>query len=281
MVFVLTPALLLECFVANDKVKLSGLIYLGVGMGFLISGFLVEHSSLQFKSEKRWFPLAILSLLLMIYSVVQYIKIRTPIPVGNKNQKNQNQKLFERKTRALFLAYAGAGLGYIIPMTFLPTLVHEILPGEIISASDVWIVISISCVLFTPFWNWMGNYFNDRISLIFSYCVQSIGVGLLAIYPSILGIIVCAILIGGSFLASVMCTQRLARFFLPTQGPKISALLITIYAGSQLVGPWISKLWIQNGGSLLQCFSISLAAFLWGVFWSVKIPDFNVLYKNE
>lgn len=279
VVFVLAPALLLEWFVSHNKTKLSGLVYLGVGIGLLATGFLIEYSSSHFKSEKRWIPIAILSVLLTLYSIVQYIRIQ--IPPNGKQKKSRNQKLFYRRTIPLFLAYIGAGLGYIIPMTFLPTLVQKSLSNKIISSSDIWIITSVACILFIPFWNWIGYRYSDRLSLIYSYFAQSIGVALLVTYPSVLGIVACAVLVGGSFLGSVMSTQRLARSFFPEQGPKVSALLVTIYAGSQLISPWMTKLWIQNGGSLLQCFFIGLIAFVWGLFWAIKIPNSNATVANR
>src|SRR5690606_24926571 len=82
----------------------------------------------------------------------------------------------------------------------------------------------------------------------------------------------CAVLVGSSFVGSVMCTQRLARYFQPHQGPRLSAAIIALYAGSQLIGPWLAKVWIEYGGTLLQSFAVGLGVFVWGLFWTLRTP---------
>src|SRR5690606_13653686 len=117
-------------------------------------------------------------------------------------------------------------------------------------------------------WNGIGHRFGDRISLIYTYILQALGLGSILLFPSTWGIIICAIFIGGSFLGSVMCTPRLDRYLQPHQGPRFSAALIAIYAGSQLIGARVATVWIEHVGTLLQSFAVGLGAFIWGLFWT-------------
>src|SRR5690606_12739555 len=134
--------------------------------------------------------------------------------------------------------------GYILPMTFLPALAHVTLSEGSIGVRIVWVITSISCLLFIPLWNWIEHLYGDRLSLIYTYISQGLGVAAVLFIPSGVGIIACAVLVGSSFVGSVMCTQRLARYFQPHQGPRLSAAMIALYAGSQLVGPWLAKVWM-------------------------------------
>lgn len=272
IVFVLAPALLLEWLIMHNKAHLSGLVYFGVGIGLLVGGVLVDSTASFFKAEYRWIPIAVVSLFLAIYSSIRFFALNVQ-PVAYTGTTNKGKaKLFDRRSTPLFLSYIGAGLGYILPMTFLPTLAHDTLTADSLLVKNVWVITSISSLLFIPLWNGLGHRFGDRISLIYTYVLQGLGVAAILFLPSAAGVLVCAVLIGGSFLGSVMCTQRLARYFQPHQGPRLSAALIAIYAGSQLIGPWLAKLWIQQGGTLQQSFAVGLGAFIWGLFWTLRTP---------
>ena len=175
-------------------------------------------------------------------------------------------------TRLSGLVYFGVGLGYILPMTFLPALAHQVGGDHGFLVKNVWLITSLSCSLFIPIWNSLGARCGDRQALLGSYWIQGLGALLVLVMPNIWGVLACAIFVGAGFLGSVMCTQRLARFFQPHQGPKLSAAMITIYAGAQLFGPWMAKFWIEHGGSLQQSFAVGVLAFIWGLFWTWRTP---------
>lgn len=274
IVFVLAPALLLEWLIMHNKPQLSGLVYFGVAIGLLAGGILVDATSTFFYAESRWIPVALVSLTLAIYSGMRFLEIKTqPVGYMDKDSKTISKpKLFDKRSTPLFLSYVGAGLGYILPMTFLPALAHDTMPEGSIWVKNVWVITSISCLLFIPLWNWIGHRYGDRLSLIYTYILQGLGVAAVLLMPSSIGVITCAVLVGSSFVGSVMCTQRLARYFQPHQGPRLSAAMITLYAGSQLIGPWLAKVWIEHGGTLLQSFAVGLGAFIWGLFWTWRTP---------
>ncbi len=274
IVFVLAPALLLEWLIMHNKAHLSGLVYFGVAIGLLAGGILVDSTAASFKAENRWIPIALVSLTLAIYSGMRFLEIKTQsVGYHDKDSKMISKpKLFDNRSTPLFLSYVGAGLGYILPMTFLPALAHDTISENGIWVRNVWVITSISCLLFIPLWNWIGHRYGDRLSLIYTYILQGLGVAAVLFIPSAIGVIACAVLVGSSFVGTVMCTQRLARYFQPHQGPRLSAAMIALYAGSQLIGPWLAKMWIEHGGTLLQSFAVGLGAFIWGLFWAWRTP---------
>ncbi|ENV32801.1 YbfB/YjiJ family MFS transporter [Acinetobacter gerneri] len=280
IVFVLAPALVLEWLHEKGKSNLSGLVYFGVSGGLILSGILVSAFADMFHAQSRWIPIAIAAIPMTIYSLYYLAKIQLqPNPHladKTKTEASTNTKtktaLFDRNSTPLFLAYIGAGLGYILPMTFLPTLSHSVLHEGSFIANNIWVITSLSSLIFTVFWNQIGAKFGDRFAISLSYWVQGFGVLAVLIFPNTFGILICAIFVGAGFLGSVMCTQRLARYFQPHQGPKLSAAMITIYAGAQLFGPGLAKWMMQNGASLTQSFLIGLIAFIWGIIWMFFVP---------
>ncbi len=277
VVFVIAPALLLEWLHEKGKSSLSGWVYFGVSGGLILSGILVSIFSNMFHAQARWIPIAITAIPLTIYSFYYLSKIKIQPIV--KHHINQKTALFDRNSTPLFLAYIGAGLGYILPMTFLPTLAHDLIHQQSFIANNIWVITSLSSLIFTLFWNQLGAKYSDRFAIIFSYWVQGIGILSVLIFPNMFGILFCAIFVGSGFVGSVMCTQRLARFFQPHQGPKLSAALIAIYAGAQLLGPPLAKLMMKHGASLSLSFGIGLIAFIWGIFWMFWVPKLEKYKK--
>ncbi|GAA5015718.1 YbfB/YjiJ family MFS transporter [Acinetobacter puyangensis] len=272
IVFVLAPSLILEWLVTHQKTHLSGLVYLGVSIGLILDSILIDWTANLFTGAMRWLPVAFFSIPLTLYSVfyLNQIVIQPPHSSG----VSSSQKLFDHNTTPLFIAYAGAGLGYILPMTFLPTLAHDVASQHAFWVKNVWLVTALACLIFLPFWNWLGAKFTDCFALLGSYLMQIIGVAGVLIFPNIFGILICAIFMGASFMGTVVSSQRIAKFFQPQQGAKLYALLISLYAGTQLLGPWLAKLYIQNGGTLLHSFSFGLIALIWGFIWTFKVPKY-------
>lgn len=270
LVFVLVPALILEWLAEHHKTQLSGLMFTGVSIGLILDSILIDWSSAWFSGQLRWIPIGLMALPLALFSVWQLKKITLS---SRPTVVIRSSRLLDRNSTPLFIGYAGAGLGYILPMTFLPTLAHELIRNQPFILTNIWLITALSCLILLPFWNKLGASTNDRFALICSYIVQILSLIAVLIFHNAIGVVICAILMGGSFMGTVVCSQRIARIFQPHQGPKLYAALISLYAGTQLIGPWLAKLWIDHGGTLLQSFYMGLAALIWGLLWTLRTPN--------
>lgn len=270
LVFVLVPALILEWLAEHHKTQLSGLMFTGVSIGLILDSILIDWSSAWFSGQLRWIPIGLVALPLALFSVWQLKKITLS---SRPTVVIRSSRLLDPNSTPLFIGYAGAGLGYILPMTFLPTLAHELIRNQPFILTNIWLITALSCLILLPFWNKLGASTNDRFALICSYIVQILSLIAVLIFHNAIGVVICAILMGGSFMGTVVCSQRIARIFQPHQGPKLYAALISLYAGTQLIGPWLAKLWIDHGGTLLQSFYMGLAALIWGLLWTLRTPN--------
>lgn len=270
LVFVLVPALILEWLAEHHKTQLSGLMFTGVSIGLILDSILIDWSSAWFSGQLRWIPIGLVALPLALFSVWQLKKITLS---SHPTVVIRSSRLLDQNSTPLFIGYAGAGLGYILPMTFLPTLAHELIRNQPFILTNIWLITALSCLILLPFWNKLGASTNDRFALICSYIVQILSLIAVLIFHNAIGVVICAILMGGSFMGTVVCSQRIARIFQPHQGPKLYAALISLYAGTQLIGPWLAKLWIDHGGTLLQSFYMGLAALIWGLLWTLRTPN--------
>lgn len=271
VVFVLAPALVLEWLAWRQRSNLSGWVYLGVALGLLLSNGLANWPAQHLDGAARWLPMAAVALPLAVVSAWKLGTMR--VAPKARLELPPATPLFDRASTPLFLAYVGAGLGYILPVTFLPTLAKAQLQAGDPLIVGAWRWTAMACVLSVPLWNYLGARLGDRHALMWSYALQAVGAAAPLLWPGRVGILLCALLVGVTFLGSVMLTQRLARTLQPHQGPKLSAALIALYGGAQLTGPWLAGLWIAQGGSLTQSFAIGAGALIWGLVWSYLIPE--------
>lgn len=273
IVFVQAPAFILEWLARHGRASASGLVYLGVGAGLLVSSGLVSLPADYLSGAQRWWPAFFLSVPLAIWGWRQLMRIEIAPPIAtNPDEAPPSSKLLDKNSTPLFLSYAGAGMGYILPMTFLPTLAAQMpeIPQSIVSYS--WLVVALATLPAPWIWNRAGGKLGDAVALRVNYLVQLAGVLAVLLLPGSIGVLLCALLVGGTFLGTVLLSQRLARTLHPHQGPRLSAALVALYSVTQLGGPWLTKLWLNAGGSLHGAFWLGAGALVWGFAWAMLVP---------
>lgn len=273
LVFVQAPSLILEWLARHRRVSSSGLVYLGVGVGMILSSLLVSLSNGVLEGADRWWPAALLSIPLAWWGWWRLARLDMPEAEPTEESVHvPSGRLLDRASTPLFLSYAGAGMGYILPMTFLPMVASlQVDPSDFLIESS-WLVVALATLPSPWLWNRLGALLGDILALRLSYVAQLAGVLAALLLPGAPGILLCGVLVGGTFLGTVLLTQRLARALHPHQGPRLSAALIALYSLTQLVGPWLTGVWLNMGGSLHSAFWLGAGALLWGLIWMLLVP---------
>lgn len=273
VVFVQAPALVLEWLARHGLTALSGLMYFGVGAGLLLTNVLAGLPAESLHGSARWWPMALAAVPLAWWSARQLGRLDGP-QAGTPGHAAAHRAtpLLDRASLPVFMAYAGAGLGYILPTTFLPVVAHEQLPAGHWLQSGAWLVLAASTLAAAWLWNRLGSRLGDRNALVLNYVLQGIGVAGPLLWPGVPGVFACALLVGGTFLGSVLLTQRLGRALHPHQGPRLSAALITLYGFAQLTGPWLARLWLERGGSMSDTYWLGVGALVWATLWTLRTP---------
>ncbi len=273
VIFVQAPALILEWLVLRKRASLSGLVYIGVGVGLLVSSGLVTGSATMLEGAERWWPAALLSIPLAWWGVVQLRRLEVPVRQhDDSGQIVTNTPLLDRASVPLFLSYAGAGLGYILPMTFLPLLAKLTLPQGHGLLDGTWVVVALFTIPAPWLWNKLGSLMGDLPALRLNFIIQLLGVLAAVIWPGPVGLVLCAALVGSTFLGTVLLTQRIGRALHPHQGPRLSAAMVALYGFTQMVGPWLTKQWLDAGGTLGSAFGIGVAALVFGLAFAFFVP---------
>lgn len=273
VVFVQAPALILEWLVLRNRSSMSGLVYIGVGLGLLVSSGLVTGSAGWLEGAARWWPVALVSIPLAIWGGLRLYRLEVPDQApDNDGRVVTTTPLIDRASIPLFLSYGGAGLGYILPMTFLPLLAKlQLEPGHWL-LNGTWLIVALFTIPAAWLWNKLGTKLGDIPALKLNFLIQLVGVLAAILWPGAVGLILCAALVGSTFLGTVLLTQRLGRALHPHQGPRLSAAMVALYGFTQMVGPWLTKQWLDAGGTLLSAFGIGVGALAFGLIFIFFVP---------
>lgn len=273
VVFVQAPALILEWLVLRNRSSMSGLVYIGVGLGLLVSSGLVTGSAGWLEGAARWWPVALVSIPLAIWGGLRLYRLEVPDQApDNDGRVVTTTPLIDRASIPLFLSYGGAGLGYILPMTFLPLLAKlQLEPGHWL-LNGTWLIVALFTIPAAWLWNKLGTKLGDIPALKLNFLIQLAGVLAAILWPGAVGLILCAALVGSTFLGTVLLTQRLGRALHPHQGPRLSAAMVALYGFTQMVGPWLTKQWLDAGGTLLSAFGIGVGALAFGLIFIFFVP---------
>ena len=275
IVFVQAPSLILEWLARHGRAAASGLVYLGVGAGLLVSSALVAVPAQWLQGADRWWPAFLLSVPLAWWGWRQLavLDICAESSATSSGSAAQSTRLFDRASTPLFFSYAGAGLGYILPLTFLPMLASLQLEADSFLVDGSWLIVALATLPAPWIWNKLGARLGDAFALRLNYIVQLLGVLAVLLLPAAWGIVLCALLVGSTFLGTVLLTQRLARTLHPHQGPRLSAGLVALYGFTQLAGPWLTSQWLAANGTLHGAFWLGAGALFWGLLWACVVPE--------
>ena len=178
IVFVQAPSLILEWLARHGRATASGLVYLGVGVGLLVSSALVAVPAQWLQGADRWWPAFLLSVPLAWWGWRQLAVLDIPptvaAPISSSGEPST--RLLDRASTPLFLSYAGAGLGYILPMTFLPMLASLQLPAGSFLIDGSWLLVALATLPAPWIWNKLGARIGDALALRLNYFLQFLGV---------------------------------------------------------------------------------------------------------
>lgn len=232
-VFVFSLALLLEASPPAQHPTLSAIHFSGVGAGVILSAALVGVlTTFQFTWPVLWFGCGLCCL--AIAAVVGWI-------VEDKKQSTTPAKPVHSQTSArarksIIIAYGLFGFGYIITATFLIALVRN--SKELAEIEPwIWAIFGLSVMPSVFFWNRIAKYKGVYFAFALACIAEAFGVLLSIAWPTALGLVITAVLLGGTF-AGVTALGMTAIRMLQTADARRDIALMTVSFGiGQAIGP--------------------------------------------
>jgi len=234
------------------RAEKQGWVFSGVGAGIAVAGLgALAIMVSQAGSVLSW---QIFGAVTLIAALAVCTRMGLEIPQTHRaaqNQKSQPSPLIW----AAVIAYGAAGLGYIIPATYLPVMAREIVQSPLVFGWS-WPVFGAAAFLSTPLAARLDRHFTNRQIWAGSQVVMAVGLLLPIIFPHILAILVAGVCVGGTFMIITMTGMKeMHRLVPPHDVMRHIAILTAAFATGQIIGPLLaSALYELTGG-----FSVSLA----------------------
>ena len=248
----------------SRQIASSGLIYTGVGIGITLTGLICSYfifqsatvnvaaqSSLSPLSSRLWQYLGVIALLATLLVTFLLAKINSKSPSTAAAKANPSKATHTNPTSSsipppaklklanVLTAYGLFGFGYILPATFLPQIAKQWLSGQ--SYLLIWPFFGLAAALSVVLSQGLQRHF-DNFSLLgvwrVSQIIMAVGTLLPALWQSLAGLMLSALMVGGTFMVVTMAGLQVAASQV-THYPKynLSALMTASFAFGQLIGP--------------------------------------------
>ena len=146
----------------------------------------------------------------------------------------------------LVVCYGLFGFGYIVPATFLPAQAR-VLVADPALFGWVWPAFGLAAGLSTLAASALFRETSPRRLWAVAQGVMAAGLLAAALRPSLAGLMVCAVCVGGTFMVMTMAAMQEARRVAGAAAPRLIAAMTAAFAAGQLTGPFTIK-WFGGGG---------------------------------
>jgi MFS family permease len=218
---------------AAQASHLNGVVFGGVGVGIMLAGLLcMGFQSLAWSSAASWQALAVAAVLLSVLALPALLDHASGPPQARKAQ----DKATLHGIAPLVIAYGIFGFGYIIPATFLPVMAKHLIPDPAIFGW-AWPVFGLAGLVSTLIAGRLSARLSNRTLWGSAHLVMGVGTVLPALLPNMLGILLAALCVGGTFMVVTAMGLQEARRLSPQDPATLMAKFTVAFAIGQILGP--------------------------------------------
>jgi len=248
-VLIFGSAWCLERLAALGRPAFRGGVFAGVGVGVTIAGvacIVLMRSGAS--SVQAWIAIGALSAAVTALIWRTFDPLTTPArraPAGTPAQARR----FDAESVRLIACYGVFGFGYIIPSTFLPVMAKQAIADPAVFGWS-WPAYGIAAALSTLAAAAVAGRAGNRGLWIASQWVLAAGVVLPVVWPRIAGIIVAAMLVGGTFMVITMVAIQEGRDYAGEHSTPLVAAMTSAFAAGQILGPLAVSVLVEAGGGM-------------------------------
>jgi predicted MFS family arabinose efflux permease len=245
-VLVFASSLVLDRLAAAGRAALSSVHFAGVGGGIAIAAVLVS-ASLALGGDWRELWLVNAAAALGAAVVVARLLPKQPDPPRPAGAGGDRSR---RGLAALVVAYGLFGFGYVITATFLVAIVRDsptLAPLEPV----VWLLVGLSAVPSVALWGALGRRLGVMPAFGIAVLVEAAGVVASVLWTSPAGILVAALLLGGTFMGITALGLVGARRMAVGDPRRVVAVMTAAFGVGQILGPSFAGLMFDRTGSFL------------------------------
>ena len=161
----------------------------------------------------------------------------------------------------LVLCHGILGLGYIIPATFVPAMARTLVPDPLVFGW-AWPIFGVAAMASTLVAGAAIRVVGNRRLWALSQLVMAAGVAAPVLWPSLGGIMVAALLVGGTFMVSTMGGMQEAQIVAGPHATRLMAAMTAAFAAGQIAGPLLVATAVGPHGDFSRPLSIACLLLL-------------------
>lgn len=238
-VLVFTSSWCLERLSATARPVLNGVVFAGVGSGIAVAGAVclaLTHWSAP--SAQAWAALGVVAL---VGTVAVWRTLGTadrPSSTAPRRMADDARR-WDVRWAPLVLCYGVFGFGYIVPATFVPVMARQVITDPLVFGW-AWPMFGVAAAL-TPLGAavWAPRVGVRRI-WIASQGTMALGVVVPVVWPTIGGIMLAALVVGGTFMVITMSGMQDARAVAGRAATPLMAAMTSAFGAGQIAGPIVA-----------------------------------------
>ncbi len=236
----------LRALAEHGRAGLQGWVFSGVGLGITIAGlaclvFMVNGID----SLAAW---RIIGVATLILALALSLLMGPEFPArmsGAAGHASARSPIAWR----IVIAYGAAGVGYIIPATYLPVMARDIVDSPLVFGWS-WPMFGSAAFVSTLLVSRLQDSASNRTIWAISQSVMAIGLLLAAIAPDIVTIITAGLCVGGTLMViTLIGMKEVHRMVPPEDAMRHIAVMTIAFAGGQMIGPVFAGSLHQATGS--------------------------------
>jgi MFS family permease len=285
LALIVASAVVLDRLAEAGRTELAALHFAGVGVGIAVSAALVGLSPAAGGDwEAMWWLSGLVSVLgaLAVTALVPPVSEQTVSEQPVSGQPVSGQPVSEHAVapvspkaaagnpglRRLTVAYGLFGFGYVITATFLVAIVRAT-PAVRELEPVIWIVVGLSAAPSVWFWSVLGRRIGLSAAFAIAALTEAVGVLASAVSPSLAGICVAAVLVGGTFMGLTALGLMRGRELAKGDPRRVLAAMTGAFGVGQIVGPALAGVVAQVAGGF-EVPSVAAAGALVAAAWLAR-----------
>jgi predicted MFS family arabinose efflux permease len=242
---VFASGLVLERLAAAGRGNLSALHFSGVGTGIVASALLTWALTVAGADWRAmWLGGGALS-------AVALLAVATLIPgaeAGRTSSAAASPQRSDPRLRQLALAYGLFGFGYVITATFIVAIVRAS-PTASAVEPVFWLTLGVAAIPSVAVWMTVGRRLGVLNAFALASVVEAVGVFASVAWPTPGGLLLAALLLGGTFMGLTALGLVAARSLAPDDPRRWLAILTAAFGLGQIVGPIVAGYGFDLTGS--------------------------------
>ena len=236
---------------------LNGVLFSGVGCGIVLAGALcLALMSAGAGSRTAWLAHGVIGLAatIIVWPVIGVSRVSTAAAAPPQYQ-------WTGDAVRLVLCYGAFGLGYIIPATFVPVMAKQALHDPLVFGW-AWPVFGLAAIGSTLLAAQLTRRMTHRRIWMTGCLLMAFGIVSPLVLPGLGGIVLAALLVGGTFMVVTMAGAQVAREVAGPAAGVVIAAMTAAFAFGQIAGPVLVSVLVERSHGFTEALVIAFAVLI-------------------